>query len=223
MRNVFRACIVAMSLTVLTPIAHSGDDRFEAELAAIQSEWALASYSIPSDAAKVQSLAALSKRADAFVAANPTRAEPLVWQGIVLSTYAGAKGGLGALKIAKQSRGALEAAIKIDPTALDGSAYTSLGALYFKVPGFPLGFGDDAKASEYLEQALAINPDGIDPNFFYGEFLFEQDKYEQALEHLQKALRAPVRPGRELADEGRHKEVEALITKVSRQQLAGRD
>jgi len=179
-------------------------------------------YSSASEKDKIQSLAALSERAGAFAEANPARAEPLVWQGIVLSSYAGAKGGLGALKLAKRSRAALEAAIRIDPTVLDGSAYTSLGALYFKVPGFPLGFGDDAKAREYFERALAINPDGIDPNFFYGEFLFEQGEHAQALEHLQKALQAPARPGRERADAGRRGEIEALIAKIDRQALAKR-
>jgi len=223
MKNIFRASIFATCLALITPIVQGQDAGFETELAAIQSEWAIANYSMRSEDAKVQALTGLSKRAEAFVAANPTRAEPLVWQGIVLSTYAGAKGGLGALKIAKQSRGALEAAINIDPTVLDGSAYTSLGTLYFKVPGFPLGFGDDSKARWYLERALAINPNGIDPNFFYGEFLLEHGKRELALEHLRRALKAPARPGRELADAGRHKEVEALIARIERPQLAKRE
>lgn len=222
MRNIFRACIVATSLALFVSTAYGQDERFEAELAAIQSEWAIANYKVPSGDPRVQALAALSKRADAFVAANPTRAEPLIWQGIVLSTYAGAKGGLGALKIAKQSRAALQAAIDIDPKALEGSAYTSLGTLYFKVPGFPLGFGDEHKAREYLEQALAVSPNGIDSNYFYGEFLFEQHKKEQALEHLQKALQATGRPGRELADAGRRKEVEALIVTIREQRDARR-
>ena len=47
-----------------------------------------------------------------------------------------------------------------------------------------------------------------------GEFLFEQDEYAGALDHLQKALRAPARAGRELADEGRHKEIRDLMAKV---------
>ena len=192
----------------------------DAELAAVQSAWAVANYETPPGDARVQAFEALSRRAEALVKAFPTRPEPLVWQGIVLSTYAGAKGGLGALGLAKQSRAALEAAMKLDPNALQGSAYTSLGTLYYKVPGFPLGFGNKGKAREYLEHALALNPDGIDPNFFYGEFLFEQDEYAPALEHLQKALRAAPRPGREVADSGRRKEIEALIARV--QEKTGR-
>lgn len=222
MSNILRARFAAACLSLLAIAAQSQDDRFGTELAAIQAEWAVANYNVSAGDARVQALAALSKRSEAFVAANPRRAEPLIWQGIVLSTYAGAKGGLGALKIAKQSRAALEAALDIDPKALEGSAYTSLGTLYFKVPGFPLGFGDADKASTYLRQALAINPDGIDPNFFYGEFLLDQHKNEQALEHLEKALHAPDRPGRELADAGRRKEAEAVIAKIRGSQVAKR-
>jgi tetratricopeptide (TPR) repeat protein len=192
--------------------AHSST--LDAELADVQAGWAHANYETTTGGPKIAAFEALSKRAEALVNAYPGRAEPLIWEGIVLSTYAGAKGGLGALSLAKQSRAALEAALKIDPDALQGSAYTSLGTLYYKVPGFPLGFGDKKKARQYLQHALANNPDGIDPNYFYGEFLFEQHEYAQALDHLQKALRAPARAGRDVADEGRRKEVQALMAQV---------
>jgi tetratricopeptide (TPR) repeat protein len=194
--------------------AQAQPQTLETGLADVQSGWATANYQTPAGDPRVAAFDALSRRADALVTAYPGRAEPLIWQGIVLSTYAGAKGGLGALSLAKQSRAALQAAMKIDPDALQGSAYTSLGTLYYKVPGFPLGFGDKKKARQYLEHALALNPDGIDPNYFYGELLFDQHEYAAALEHLQKALNAPARPGREIADEGRRQEIRELLSKV---------
>jgi cytochrome c-type biogenesis protein CcmH/NrfG len=73
------------------------------------------------------------------------------------------------------------------------------------VPGWPVGFGDDEKAEKLLKQALAINPTGIDPNFFYGDFLLDQGDKAQAKVYLDKALAAPARPGREVADEGRRR------------------
>ena len=57
-------------------------------------------------------------------------------------------------------------------------------------------------------------PNAIDPNYFYGELLFDEGEYARALEHLERALRAPPRPGREVADEGRRREVEALLAKT---------
>jgi len=79
------------------------------------------------------------------------------------------------------------------------------------VPGWPIGFGSDDKARELLEKALALNPDGIDSNYFYGDFLYRQGDRDGARRVLQKALKAPPRPGRALADEGRRKEIESLL------------
>ncbi|HEY0682212.1 MAG TPA: hypothetical protein VGD45_07785 [Steroidobacter sp.] len=187
---------------------------FDTELAHIQQQWAVVNYQITSKQEKVQAFETLAAEAHEFSTENPQRAEPLIWEGIVLSTYAGAKGGLGALKLAKKSRDVLEAALQIDDKALDGSAYTSLGALYAKVPGFPLGFGDDNKAQEFLSKALELNPDGVDANYFYAQYLCDRDECRDALRYLQRAADAPRRPGRELADEGRHREVMELMAKA---------
>jgi len=202
-------------LAALAGRAVAADDAaFNAELLSIQQTWARVNYETPAGEARQQAFAALEARAEKFVAQYPGRAEPLIWEGIVESSYAGAKGGLGALGLAKEARASLEAALKINANALDGSAYTSLGTLYAKVPGFPVGFGDDDKARKMLQRALELNPNGIDPNYFYGEFLYEEGEYAQALQYLDKAAKAAPRPGRELADKGRRAEIAALTAKV---------
>ena len=116
--------------------------------------------------------------------------------------------------MAKDARESLELAIERDPTALEGSAYTSLGTLYYKVPGWPIGFGSDKKARENLEKALALNPTGIDPNYFMGEFLFEQGDYAHSKSISRRRSQRPDRPGRPVGDEGRRVEVRALLAKV---------
>jgi Tfp pilus assembly protein PilF len=82
------------------------------------------------------------------------------------------------------------------------------------VPGWPIGFGDKDKARVLLEQALAINPNGIDPNYFYADFLYRQKDYRGAAAALDRARKAPPRPDRPLADEGRRKDIEALHADV---------
>jgi len=159
----------------------------------------------------------LSMQARKVSESYPDQAEPLVWEAVILSTYAGAKGGFGALKLVEEARDLLLQAEKIDPTALDGSVYASLGNLYYQVPGWPIGFGSDKKARNYLEKALQINPDGIETNYFYGEFLYEEGEYEKALQSLTKALNAPARKGREISDAGQRKEIAAKIEDVKRQ------
>ena len=213
----FRLALIASLVVLLNATAQAAsapDPAFDAELLSIQQAWAKANYETPAGDARQQAFAALEKRAEAFSKAHPTRAEALIWEGIIESSYAGAKGGLGALSLAKEARASLEAALKLDPEALDGSAYTSLGTLYYKVPGFPLGFGDHDKAKQLLQKALKLNPNGIDPNYFYADLLYTDGDYAAALPYLEKAAKAPPRPGRELADQGRRAEIAALTAKV---------
>ena len=190
-------------------------DAFDDSLHDIQHRWAETSYRKTGGAQK-DAFEALLEDARNLAAANPERAEALVWQGIVASTYAGVKGPFGAMSLAKEARDVLTKAEALDPTVLDGSVYTSLGTLYFRVPGGLIGFGDKDLARDYLEKALQLNPDGIDPNYFYGEFLLEQKDYEAARTALLKAKNAPQRPDRPLADEGRQHEVDALLAEVNR-------
>lgn len=183
------------------------------QLQQLQERWAEIKYRLP-EKQQEAAFAALSTQAEQAVAAEPKAAELLIWRGIILSTQAGAQGGLGALGLVKQAKTSLEQALALDPKALAGSAYTSLGTLYYQVPGWPVGFGDDAQAQRLLEQALTLNPDGIDPNYFYGDFLFGEKRYGEAQAVLEKALEAPERPGRALADQGRREEIRTLLAKV---------
>ena len=214
--NPMRTLIAAVLLagTSLANAAAPADPAFDAELLSLQQAWAKVNYETPAGDARAQAFDALEKRAETFTHEHPKRAEAYIWEGIIESSYAGAKGGLGALSLCKEARGNLEAALKLDPSALEGSAYTSLGTLYYKVPGFPLGFGDDDKAGALLTQALKLNPAGIDPNYFYAEYLFEQGQYSQSLQYLDRAAHAAPRPGREVADKGRQGEIAALRAKV---------
>ena len=200
-------CACMLSLPAFA-LSESGQQNLEL----LQTRWAQINYQTPA-AEREKAFASLSAEAATMVRNDPA-AELMIWRGIILSTYAGAKGGLGALDLVKQAKASLEESIKLDHAALDGSAYTSLGALYYQVPGWPIGFGDDEQAEVLLKKALTMNPDGIDPNYFYGDYLFSEKRYAEAEVVLEKALKAPDRPGRESADAGRRAEVKALLIKV---------
>lgn len=182
-------------------------------VARIQDRWAVVLYQSPK-AQRGTALEALSGEAADARAATPGDAAALIWEGIVLSSLAGERGGLGALRLVKRARADFEQAMEIEPAALDGAAYTSLGALYYQVPGWPLGFGDDDKARELLAKGLAIDPDGIDSNYFHGDFLRDQKDWRGAEAAFEKALAAPARPNRQVADEGRRREIEAKLAEV---------
>ena len=184
------------------------------EVRQIQSRWAEVNYMADGDA-KVKAFEMLTEQVNQATLVNHNLPEALVWQGIVYSSYAGAKGGLGALGLAKKAKKAYETAIDMDGLVLNGSAYTSLGVLYYKVPGWPLGFGSDKKAEQYLLKGLALNPTGIDSNYFYAEYLYEEtNRLDDALKHLYQAEQAADRPDRPKADAGRRLEIKALKQRI---------
>jgi len=180
----------------------------------IQQAWAVTHYRTK-EKHKEAKFESLIDDIDELANSFPKAAEPKIWQGIIRATYAGTAGGLSALSLVKDARDYLEQAIKIDDKALNGSAYTSLASLYLKVPGWPIGFGDDDKAEELFEKAMKINPDGLDSNYFYAEYLMEEDDYDDAYAALTKALQAPVRTSRPIADKERRKELNQLLEQLS--------
>lgn len=180
----------------------------------LRDRWAQINYQTPKSERQA-AFEELARQAEQTRQAHAQDAEALIWEGIVLSSLAGEKGGMGALGLVKRARADFEAAIRIDPDALDGAAYTSLGALYYQVPGWPIGFGDDDKARSLLNKGLAIDPDGIDANYFHADFLRDQKDWAGARAAYQKALDAPARPGREVADAGRRHEAETRLKELA--------
>lgn len=209
--SVLSAALVAALLSVASSAWADEDTEV---LRSLQHEWAKANYQLAEDQREA-ALKALVPKAEDAVKQYPQSAALLAWRGIILSTYAGAKGGLGALDLAERALKSLQEAAKIDETAIGGGIDTSIGALYYRVPGWPLGFGDDDKAAEYLARGVALNPDGIDENYFYGDFLAEQGDKENAALYLNKALAAAPRPDRPDADSGRRAEITAALAKLA--------
>ncbi len=189
---------------------------FNDDLIEIQHQWANANYQLKEDE-QVKAFEQLIELSNDLTEKHPKEASLWIWKGIVQSSFAGVKGGLGALGLVKKARKSFEKAMELDDMALQGSAYTSLGILYHKVPGWPLAFGDDETAKELLEKALKINESGIDPNYFYAEMLFDNEEYQEAKVYLNKALHAPARLQRPIADAARRREVNNLLALVDKQ------
>lgn len=215
MHSILRNSLALLTTLILssTVFAETPDEL----ILPVQTKWAEIKYETP-EKQQAEQYQALAQQSRKIVESNPGVAEALIWDGIVISSEAGARGGLGALSLVKEARQRLDDALKINDKALNGSAYTSLATLYAKVPGWPVGFGDKDKAEAYFKKSLAINPDGIDPNFFYGEYLIDRSRPAEARPYLEAALKAAPRPGRELADSGRRKEIQALLDKLNKEE-----
>lgn len=208
-----RAAIRSLATVIIVLTGLSARADVGEEVLHLQTRWAEVNYQLEGKT-QVAAFEQLVNEAEAAAKAAPDSAEVLIWSGIIRSTYAGAKGGLGALGIAKAARKDFENAMRLDANALDGSAYTSLGILYHSVPGWPVGFGDDARAEELLRTGVEKNPEGIDNNYFYAIYLADEKLYAEAEAYLLRAQAAPARPGRAIADLGRQREIMAALEQV---------
>lgn len=180
----------------------------------LQTQWARIKYQVPDREQKLEEVHKLEAAAAKVTAQYADHAEPKIWEAIILSTDAGIVKGLSALGKVKKAKKLLEAALEQDEAALAGSAHTTLGSLYYQVPGWPIGFGSDKKAEKHLKIALKMNPMGIDSNFFYADFLMVEKRFDEAKTYFNRALSAPDREGRVLADAGRRQEIKAKLAEI---------
>jgi tetratricopeptide (TPR) repeat protein len=165
----------------------------------IESEWASIYYQTPKTKQGDAYLRLLEKTA-ALTKQFPNDAEPLFWQAVVKATYADHQDAMDALEAIKEARELLLKAIQINPKTMDGSAYVTLGTLYYMAPKWPIAFGDNNEAKIMLETALKINPEGIDANYFFGDFLVSTDRPAEAIKYFEKAAKAPARKEQSFAD-----------------------
>lgn len=200
--TLFLGALLSAAFTVSAGAAPA-DDPVLGQVKQIQTRWETIKFTVPEGDKQTDQMTVLGADADSLAAKYPDRVEVLIWDGIVTSERASLVNPISALSLATRARDTLEKAYKMNPTVLDAGAPTSLGVLYYRVPGFPVAFGDKAKARALLEQATKTAPDGLDAWYFYGDFLMTQGEYAKAREAFTHALAIPVRADRALWDENR--------------------
>lgn len=191
-----RATLVVFLLLFTSPLLAS---ELSSSIANLESAWAAVYYQ-PDEVRQKQAYPALLKEAAELVKRYPNAAEPKIWQATIMATNAAFESSLTALSTLGKAKTLLEEAIALNPNALDGAAYVTLGSLYYMLPGWPVSFGDDEIAEQLLKSSLNINPNGIDANYFYADFLLRQDRTQEAAVFFQKATQAPVREQQVFAD-----------------------
>ena len=191
-----------------------GDPAIDQDVHGLQSKWETIKFSVPEGDKQTAQMNALGADADALAAKYPDNVKVLIWDGIITSERASMASALSALGLAKRARDLLEKADKMDPAALDSGAPTSLGVLYYRVPGFPIAFGDKDKARRLLQQAVQLAPNGLDAWYFYADFLYNQSEYQKATEAFTHALSLPKHPDRPLWDENRRLVIQEMLDKI---------
>jgi tetratricopeptide (TPR) repeat protein len=190
-------------------------DAADAEVHRLQSTWEGIKFGVPEGDEQTRQMNALGDDADAVAAKFPDRPEVLIWDGIITSERASMASAFSALGLAKRARDILEQAYKMAPAKLDAGATASLGVLYYRVPGFPIGFGDKVKARRLLEEAVKLAPTGLDAWYFHGDFLYEQKEYPKAAEAFRHALSLPPHPDRSLWDKNRRLVIEERLASIA--------
>jgi tetratricopeptide (TPR) repeat protein len=205
-----------IALLIAGPCAFSSQaaETLAPEVRRLQTKWEAIKFGVPEGDDQTNQMNALGEDADAVAAHFPAMPDALIWDGIITSERASMASTFYALGFAKRARDILEKAYTMDPARLDAGATTSLGVLYYRVPGFPIGFGDKDKARHLLEQAVKLAPNGLDAWYFYGDFLYTQNEFPKAVEVFQHALKIPQHPDRPLWDKNRRLVIEELLAKI---------
>lgn len=204
--------ILAVLLLIFS--IHSHADTFDNTFNQIETEWADIHYRLPSEQ-KASAYQRLLTKTEILAKQYPNTAGLLFWQAVVKASLADHQDPVSALQAIFHVKELLNQAIALDPSAFNGSAYVVLGVLYHEAPPSPIAFGDDDAAESYLKKALSINPEGLETNYYYGNFLADQDQAEQALSYLKKAINAPIRPEQVFSDTQMQNEAKLALKKLA--------
>ncbi len=208
-------CLFALPWISAVSTAQESDVAPDPAVKHLASEWAHIKYEVKDRDEQLKEIDALAKEAATVVDRNPGQVEPLLWDGIITSEEAAMASLIHKLGLAVRARDLFEKAEAIGGPGPKGAVAMSLGVIYYRVPRFPMGFGDIDKARRYLETALVLDPNGLDANYFYGDFLIKRGEIDKAKAVLAHALEAPPDPARPVWDAGRRAEVRALLARVN--------
>lgn len=195
-------------------------ESYDDALSKIESEWANIYYNTPKNQ-QAQAYGHLLSKVSNLIKQHPAAVEPIYWQALVKASQAAHLDPFAALSSVNDARDLLLKVIDTNPVALNGSALVTLGTLYYMVPEWPIAFGDDEEAKKLLETALSINPNGIDSNYFYGEYLLQHNDLKAASRYFEKAIAAPTRIEQTFADNQLKTEAKLALQNTRERKMGG--
>ena len=179
----------------------------------IELEWAKVYYEQPKQKQQAAYPVLLDKMQQ-LAKIDPNDAGVIYWTALIKASYAAHKNPVDALEAIHEVRDLLSKAIAINPKVMNGAAYVVLGTLYDKAPQWPIAFGDDDIAKKMLETALEISPNGVESNYFYGEFLLNHDDVQAASSYFKKVISVPVRSEQPYPDNQLKHKAEIMLGKI---------
>lgn len=136
------------------------------------------------------------------------------WLAVNYGSYGQEKGIMQSLALITPMKERAEKAAEIDGSYFYGGPYRVLGRLYHKAPGFPFSIGSNKKAVECLERAVEYGPRFYLNHLFLAEAYLSDRKKDQAREHLEWILNAPLNKHHEREDEDYKRQAKELLEKL---------
>jgi tetratricopeptide (TPR) repeat protein len=215
----FVTATATLLLVALSVCARAGENpSLKSELLRLAHDWEHVKLQVSDRDDQETQMANLAQRAGKIAEQYENIPDPTVWLGIITGEQASLASDNGspmkALELAKRARDILEKVEKTNPETMDAGAPTTLGVLYDRVPGFPIGFGDTARARYYLQEAIRSAPNGLDANFFYGDFLYKHGEQSEAAKVLERALTLPELLNRSIWDKSLRAAIRQTLSEI---------
>ena len=155
--------------------------------------------------------------------AYPGRSEPLVWEGIIVSSLGRREGRPGRARPGQAGQGAVRAG---DPDRRQGARRLGLqqpGRAVLQGAGLAAGLRRQGQgARSCCRRRWRSTRRASTRTSSTASTWSRPSTPSEAVTYLERALQAPPRPGRQIADTGRREEVRALLAKI-RPQLSSAD
>jgi hypothetical protein len=215
----FATTIATILLVALSACVQATENSsLKSELLRLAHDWEHVKLQVSDRDDQERQMASLAQRAGQIAKQYENVPDPIVWIGIITSEQASMANENGspikALELAKRARDILEKVEMTNPDTMDAGAPTTLGVLYDRVPGFPIGFGDKTQARHYLEEAIRNAPNGLDANFFYGDFLYKHGEQSEAVKFLEHALTLPELSNRPIWDKSLRAAIRHMLSEM---------
>jgi hypothetical protein len=180
----------------------------------IQDRWAEIKYRSP---AKQQAdlYNELSEKVRQISAANPNFPPALIWEGIVVSSEAGARGGLGGLSLAKDAKKVLEESLKLDEKSPQRLRLYQPRRALRQGSRLAAGLRRQEKSRGAFPQVPERQPGRDRPELLLRRVPDRPGARRRRPQLSGKSAQAAPRPGRELADQGRRQEIQALLKQIA--------
>lgn len=152
-------------------------------------EW-VGRYAVPAD--RVEIFTQATTYAGRAVDADPMGVDGRYWNALTTGRLGEARGILRSLAAASEMRTELETVLELAPE--HAGAHFALGMLYHQLPGWPISFGNNNQALEYMSVAVALAPENTTYLLGLAELLLDMRRRGEAADYLEAVIEMPLTP-----------------------------